>query len=81
MRKTEDSIMNQAEMILATLEEIKDLLHGKTKKLMSIKDVADHTGYSTITIRRAILAGKLKARRTGRKYLLTMHDMERWLNG
>ena len=73
--------MNQAEMILATLEEIKDLLHGKTKKLMSVKDVADHTGYSTITIRRAILAGKLKARRTGRKYLLTMHDMDRWLNG
>ena len=73
--------MDQTESILATLEEIKDLLHGKTKKLMSIKDVADHTGYSTITIRRAILAGKLKARRTGRKYLLTMHDMERWLNG
>ena len=73
--------MDQTESILATLEEIKDLLHGKTKKLMSIKDVADHTGYATITIRRAILAGKLKARRTGRKYLLTMHDMERWLNG
>ena len=45
--------MNQAEMILATLEEIKDLLHGKTKKLMSIKDVADYTGYAPITIRRA----------------------------
>ena len=73
--------MDQTESILAILEDIKDLLHGKTKKLMSIKDVADYTGYSQITIRRAILAGKLKARRTGRKYLLTMNDMERWLNG
>jgi excisionase family DNA binding protein len=73
--------MDQTESILAILEDIKDLLHGKTKKLMSIKDVADYTGYAPITIRRAILAGKLKARRTGRKYLLTMHDMERWLNG
>ncbi len=36
MRKTEDSIMNQTEMILATLEEIKDLLHGKTKKCYMI---------------------------------------------
>ena len=73
--------MDQTESILAILEDIKDLLHGKTKKLMSIKDVADFTGYAPITIRRAILAGKLKARRTGRKYLLTMNDMERWLNG
>ena len=73
--------MDQTESILAILEDIKDLLHGKTKKLMSIKDVADYTGYAPITIRRAILAGKLKARRTGRKYLLTMNDMERWLNG
>ena len=73
--------MDQTESILAILEDIKDLLHGKTKKLMSIKDVADYTGYAPITIRRAILDGKLKARRTGRKYLLTMHDMERWLNG
>ncbi len=73
--------MDQTESILAILEDIKDLLHGKTKKLMSIKDVADYTGYAPITIRRAILAGKLKARRTGRKYLLTMHDIERWLSG
>ena len=73
--------MDHTESILAILEDIKDLLHGKTKKLMSIKDVADYTGYAPITIRRAILAGKLKARRTGRKYLLTMHDIERWLSG
>ena len=53
--------MTQAEMILATLEEIKDLLHGKTKKLMSIKDVADHTGYSTITIRRANISRQAKS--------------------
>ena len=75
------TLMEQTALIITTIEDIKDLLHGKTKKLMSIKDVADFTGYAPITIRRAILAGKLKARRTGRKYLLTMHDMERWLNG
>ena len=53
--------MDQTESILATLEEIKDLLHGKTKKLMSIKDVADHTGYATITIRRADISRQAKS--------------------
>ena len=55
------TLMEQTALIITTIEDIKDLLHGKTKKLMSIKDVANFTGYAPITIRRANISRQAKS--------------------
>lgn len=67
--------------IIKVLNEIKDLIIGKTSRWMSIKDVVQYTSMSESTIRRAVQKGELKASHATGKLLFKASDIERWLNG
>lgn len=51
---------------------------GPLSKHMTTKQVADLTGVSDRTIRRAITDGRLPAQRVGRTYLISRHDVGRY---
>ena len=53
-------------------------------KPLSISQAAEHyagTGLTRTAIRRAILTGEIPSVRAGRKYLITLEGVEKWLGG
>lgn len=49
-------------------------------KAFSIEEVAERLGLSTDTIRRHIADGKLECSQVGRQYIVTLPDLERYLD-
>ena len=76
--------MNNPEFfeLRAILERIEHNLGNKeTEKYPTIKDVADFTSLSPITIRRYVQKGELKCSKKTGKLLFWIKDVKRWLDG
>lgn len=52
----------------------------KTKPFLTAKEAAELTGYNLTIFRRFLHAGKIKAYKPGRHYLITPEDLEAWVN-
>jgi excisionase family DNA binding protein len=53
----------------------------KESRLMSVKDVAEYSSLSELTIRRSVQKGTLKPFKDAGKKLFKKTDVDRWLNG
>lgn len=51
-----------------------------TKAALNVADAADHVSVSEGTIREAINKGKLPAKRNGRRILIKVVDLDKWLD-
>ena len=53
-------------------------------KPMTLSQAAEHyrgTGLTATALRRGVVSGEIHSIRVGKKYLLTVEAVERWLNG
>ncbi len=66
---------------LNTLESLIKRNLVKTDKLMTIKDVAEYSSLSDMSVYRAVQRGSLKVFKDKGKKLFRKTDVDRWLNG
>jgi excisionase family DNA binding protein len=52
---------------------------GLNKRLYSIKEASEYLGRSIWAVREMLWAGKLPYIKDGRRILLDIHDMEKWI--
>lgn len=50
-------------------------------EIMTVDDVAERTGLSVPSVRRAIAAGQLPGQHIGERYVIPREWFERWLRG
>ena len=70
--------------LIERLDKIESLIKKTTtskSKLMTLKDVADYSSLSQVSVRRAIQKGTLKPFKDTGKKLFKKDDIDRWLNG
>ena len=70
--------------LIERLDKIESLIKKTTtnkSKLMTLKDVADYSSLSQVSVRRAIQKGMLKPFKDTGKKLFKKDDIDRWLNG
>ena len=69
--------------LIERLDKIESLIKKTTtdkSKLMTLKDVADYSTMSQVSVRRAIQKGILKPFKDTGKKLFKKDDVDRWLN-
>ena len=69
--------------LIERLDKIESLIKKTTtdkSKLMTLKDVADYSSLSQMSLRRAIQKGVLKPFKDIGKKLFRKDDVDRWLN-
>ncbi len=69
--------------LIERLDKIESLIKKTTtnkSKLMTLKDVADYSSLSQVSVRRAIQKGTLKPFKDTGKKLFKKDDIDRWLN-
>ena len=70
--------------LIERLDKIESLIKKTTtnkSKLMTLKDVAEYSSLSQVSVRRAIQKGMLKPFKDTGKKLFKKDDIDRWLNG
>ena len=70
--------------LIERLDKIESLIKKTTtnkSKLMTLKDVADYSSLSQVSVRRAIQKGTLKPFKDTGKKLFKKDNIDRWLNG
>lgn len=60
------------------LQGVIDVTIDKDKLTFKLEEVAEILGLSTETLRRAIKAGKLKAMKTGREYIISRPELKKY---
>jgi excisionase family DNA binding protein len=60
------------------LQGVFEVAIDKDKLTFKLEEVAEILGLSTETLRRAIKAGKLKAMKTGREYIISRPELEKY---
>ena len=71
-------------LLIERLDRLESLIKkttAKESKLMSVKDVAEYSSLSELTIRRSVQKGTLKPFKYTGKKLFKKDDVDRWLNG
>ncbi|MCH2263261.1 MAG: helix-turn-helix domain-containing protein [Candidatus Thioglobus autotrophicus] len=80
-------MLQVTDMLLPIIERLDRLEYlivkskNTTPKLMTVKDVAEYSSLSEITVRRGVMKGTLKPFKEDGKKLFRRTDVDKWLKG
>ena len=66
--------------VVKELKEIKALFENRIHQWLSLKDSVKYSGLSESSLRRAIWAGRLRAKKPQGKYVIRVDWLEKYLN-